>query len=129
MRDRERPARLHALDSYFGRLTLADINGQTCRDYAASRPKGAARRELEDLRAAINYHRREGLCSEIVEVALPEASAGRDRWLTRSEAAKLILAAWRYRETQLGRSTDRRSRQHIARFILVALYSGSRAGA
>jgi len=79
--------------------------------------------------SAINYHRREGLCSEIVEVALPEASAGRDRWLTRSEAANLILAAWRYRETQLGRSTDRRSRQHIARFILVALYTGSRAGA
>jgi integrase len=128
-RPRETAARLHTLDCYFGSLTLADINGQTCRDYAATRPKGAARRELEDLRAAINYHRREGLCSEIVEVALPEASAGRDRWLTRSEAAKLILAAWRYRETQLGRSTDRRSRQHIARFILVALYTGSRAGA
>ena len=31
----------------------------------------AARRELEDLRAAINHHRREGLCSEIVSVVLP----------------------------------------------------------
>jgi len=36
----------------------------------------AARRELEDLRSAINYHRREGLCSEIVSVVLPERSAG-----------------------------------------------------
>ena len=36
----------------------------------------AARRELEDLRAAINHHRREGLCSEIVSVVLPRAAAG-----------------------------------------------------
>jgi integrase len=125
----ETAARLHALDNYFREATLADINGQACRDYAASRPKGAARRELEDLRAAINHHRREGLCSEVVEVVLPERSAGRDRWLTRSEAARLILAAWRYRERQLGQATGRASRRHIARFILVALYTGSRAGA
>jgi hypothetical protein len=40
-----------------------------------------ARRELEDLRAAINHHRREGLCSEVVSVVLPEKSAGRELWL------------------------------------------------
>jgi integrase len=128
-RPHETAQRLAALDNYFVDLTLGDINGQSCRDYAASRPKGAARRELEDLRAAINHHRREGLCSEIVEVVLPEAGVARDRWLTRSEAARLIRAAWRYRETQLGQPTGRASRQHVARFILVALYTGSRAGA
>ena len=41
----------------------------------------AARRELEDLRAAINHHRREGLCSEIVSVALPPRTAARERGL------------------------------------------------
>jgi integrase len=101
-----------------------------CRRYAAQRSTdAAARRELEDLRAAINYHRREGLCSQIVEVVLPRERPARDRWLTRSEAARLILAAWRYREVQKGKATDRRSRQHIAKFILVALYTGTRASA
>jgi hypothetical protein len=78
---------------YWQPYTLADVNGQRCRDYVAwrvgkpwksckpedtKRParlvsEAAAQRELEDLRSAINYRRREGLCSEIVSVALPES--------------------------------------------------------
>jgi integrase len=58
-----------------------------------------------------------------------EHSYGSDRWLTRSEAARLILAAWRYREKQNGKPTGRQSRQQVAKFILVALYTGSRSGA
>jgi hypothetical protein len=60
----------------------------------------AARRELEDLRAAINYHRLEGLCCEVVSVALPEKSDSRVTWLTRSEAARIIRAAQGARETK-----------------------------
>ena len=60
---------------------------------------------------------------------MPPERPARERWLTRSEAARLVLAAWRYREVQKGQSTDRRSRQHIAKFILVALYTGTRASA
>jgi hypothetical protein len=90
--------------------------------------RAAARRELEDLRAAIGHHRSEGLCREIVSVVLPERGHPRERWLTRSEAARLIWAAWRYREVQKGTPTGRR-RQHVARFVLVALYTGTRAGA
>jgi integrase len=88
-----------------------------------------ARREPEDLRAAINHHRKEGLCNAIVEVLLPPRAPSRERWLTRSEAAKMIWAAWRYREAQKGHLTGRRSRKHIARFMLVALYTGTRSGA
>ena len=122
--------RITALLSFFGDKVLSDINGTLCRAYAEYRgTSGAARRELEDLRAAINHHRREGLCSAIVEVVLPEASPARERWLTRSEAARLLWAAWRYREHQRGKATDRRSRQHIAKFVLVALYTGTRASA
>jgi integrase len=65
----------------------------------------------------------------LVSVTLPEKSAGRERWLTREEAAKLIRAAWRFREVQDGKPTKRRSRQHVARFILVGLYTGTRASA
>jgi integrase len=129
-RPRESAQRLAALIEYFGDKLLSDINGTLCRAYVEHRgSSAAARRELEDLRAAINYHRREGLCSTIVEVVLPEAAPARERWLTRSEAAALIWAAWRYREVQKGSPTGRRSRQHIARFVLLALYTGTRAGA
>lgn len=117
-----------SLMAFFGDKMLSEINGRSCREYVAQRAyQSAARRELEDLRAAINLHRREGLCREVVEVTLPEASQGRERWLTRSEAARLIWAAWRYREQQNRRATDRYTRRHVARFILVALYTGSRA--
>jgi hypothetical protein len=101
---------------------LGDINGDRCREYARQRGStAAARRELEDFRAAINYHRREGLCSAIVEVVLPEKGESRDRWLARSEAARLIWSAWRYREIQRGQPTGRGSRQHVARFLVAAL--------
>lgn len=128
-RPKETALRLAALDRYAKDDTLATINGAWCRAYAATRTHGAARRELEDLRAAVNHHRREGLCSEVIEVWVPPAGAPRERWLTRAEAARLVMAAWRYRERQLGEPTGRASRKHIARFILVALYTGSRAGA
>ena len=129
-RPKETKGRIAALDSFFGDRMLSYVTGETCRTYAAQRSTdAAARRELEDLRAAINHHRREGLCSKVVEVVLPHERPPRERWLNRSEAARLIWSAWRYREVQKGRQTDRRSRQHVARFILVALYTGTRASA
>jgi integrase len=129
-RPKEVGQRAKALLAFFGDKTLADINGDCCRQYATQRATdAAARRELEDLRAAINHHRREGFCSQLIEVVLPPERPARDRWLTRSEVARLVLAAWRYREVQKGKATDRRSRQHVAKFILVALYTGTRASA
>lgn len=146
-RPKEVAQRALTLSGWWGDKALSEVTGRTCRDYVewrtsqhrrASRPDqtgrparlvtaAGARRELEDLRAAINHHRKEGLCSEVVEVVLPPKSASRERWLTRSEAARLLWAAWRYRETQKGVETDRRSRRHIARFLLVGLYTGTRS--
>jgi integrase len=94
--------------------------------------RAAARRELEDLRSAINHHRREGLCAQVVEVVLPERSPRRERWLTRQEAAHLLWAAWRARQMDAnaeGAQTKRPLGKHLARFILVGLYTGTRAGA
>jgi integrase len=129
-RPKETEGRIAALERFFGDKMLSDVTGETCRAYVAQRTTdAAARRELEDLRAAINYHRREGLHDKIVSVVLPDERPARERWLTRSEAARLIRSAWRYREMQKGKPTDRRSRRHIAQFILVALYTGTRASA
>jgi integrase len=129
-RPKETKGRIKALEKFFGDRMLSYISGETCRAYAKQRSTdAAARRELEDLRAAINHHRREGLCNKVVEVVLPPERPRRERWLTRKEAARLIGSAWRYREVQKGQPTDRRSRRHVARFILVALYTGTRASA
>jgi integrase len=102
-----------------------NVTGKPARMVTAA----GARRELEDLRAAINYHRSEGLCSEIVGVALPEKSEPKDDWLTRSEAAQIIWAAWRARQKWGLGSVDRYTGKHVARFILVGLYTGTRHAA
>jgi integrase len=146
----ETKQRCLTLDSWWADRTLGDVNGKTCRDYVkwrvgqqwkSAKPnqtgntpkrvtKAAARRELEDLRAAINHHRREGLCSEIVEVVLPKkAGTARDRWLTRGEAARLLWAAWRARQVMRDNVTRRPTGRHLARFILVGLYTGTRHAA
>jgi integrase len=142
-------ARIMTLAAWWGDKTLAEVNGTTCREYVAHRvaqPRRAAkpevtgrparmvtaagaRRELEDLRSAINYHRTEGLCSEVVGVALPDKSDPNEDWLTRSEAARLIWAAWRARQKMGEGITDRPVGQHLARFILVGLYTGTRHAA
>jgi integrase len=49
-------------------------------------------------------------------IVLPDRGQPRERWLTRAEAARLLWAA-------------RATGHHLARFILVALYTGTRAGA
>lgn len=127
-RPHEVRGRLDALVSWWGDKRLSDVTGRTCRAYAEHRAKPVARRELEDLRAAIIHHRREGLCREVVEVVLPDPGPARDRWLTRAEAARLLWAAYRYTETK-GPRKGQHTRRHVARFILVALYTGTRASA
>jgi integrase len=127
-RDYETLLRIGALRKFWGAKRLSEVTGDNCRAYAATRTSGAARRELEDFRAAINHHRKEGLHDKIVSVVLPEPGAARERWLTRSEAAHLILTTWRYREVQNFRATNRYTRRHVARFMIVARWMGSRAG-
>jgi integrase len=117
--------RMKFLKAFWGGRKLSEVTGATCREYARQRSTQAnARRELEDLRAAIIHHRREGLHDRIVSVVMPAKSLPRERWLTREEAARLLIEAWRYSDARNGR----RTRKHIAKFALVALYTGSRAG-
>ncbi len=132
-------ARIGRLNDFWGGMTLSQVNAQACAAYVKKRGKrGGARRDLETFRAAINHHAKEGFHRGVVRVSLPPKGDPRDRWLTRTEAAALIWHCWRYRETQTvhaGRSkskpvhTDRRPLRHVARFILIGLYTGTRAGA
>jgi len=130
--------RAERLLDFFGRMKLDEINGSQCRAYEAWRngkgrsnkgKGGGARRDLQDLAAAINHHAREGLHRGVVRVALPARGAARQRWLSRSEVARPLWTCWRSREVQEGVSTDKRPLRHLCRFLLIALYTGSRPGA
>jgi integrase len=159
--------RIGRLASWWGGKMLSHVTGETCRAYTEwrmdeernkrqiatrnakangkrppvySRPvsTGGARRDLEDLRAAVRHHSREGLHRGEVGVWLPPKGDSKTRWLTRSEAARLVWVCWRYKETQTRRTgsnvtktitTSKRPLRHIARFIILGLYTGTRATA
>lgn len=127
---------------WWGDRTLAEVTGATCRAYAAAREGqgpnvaggrkgsgGGARRDLQDLSAAIGHHHREGFHRESVKVILPPRGEARQRWLTREEAAKLLWVCRRTREVQNGKPTEKRPLRHLARFVLLGIYTGSRPGA
>ncbi len=131
--------RIGRLNEFWGAKKLSEVTGDTCREYVKSRgSNGGARRDLEDLRAAINHHAKEGLHRGVVHVVLPPKGQPRMRWLTRNEAADLLRVCWRTREIQTAHrgklkgqkiETDKRPLRHLARFILIGIYSGTRAGA
>jgi integrase len=115
---------------FFGERCLSEVTGASCRAYAEWRgSNGGARRDLQDLAAAIGHHAKEGLHRSVVRVALPPRGQARQRWLTRDEVARLLLTCWRNREVQEGKPTDKRPLRHLARLILLGVYTGSRPGA
>lgn len=144
-------ARLSALLEFWGESTVADIRRSSCEAYVAHRilqpirmaknPATArrvtdqgARRELEDLSAALGYWHDEHPLTRRPKIVLPpKAESSRDA-LDRSQAARLLLAAmgWRLNATtgkwkRLPKSS-RLNRAHLRRFILIGLYTGTRPG-
>lgn len=119
-----------ALLPFWGELTLADVRGSTCRNYTQSRtsdsrgrsPKpstrlvqsSTARRELKTLQAAINHWHRESPLAAVPKVTLPPEGARRERVLERNEVAAMLRAARRLKLN------------HVARFILIGVYTGTR---
>ena len=114
------------LNEFWGGKTISKVTAAECRDYVAARGKtGGARTDLETLRAAINHHAKEGLHHGVVRVTLPQRGAPRDRWLTRSEAAKLIWACWRYREKQTVHRGGRKGLRSLPRRGRSDIWPGS----
>jgi integrase len=101
------------LSAWWGGRGLSDVTARNCRAYAATKTSQATGADLEILRAAINYwHREHGPLPAVPVVVMPPKAEPRERWLTRSEAARLL---WSARRTP-----------YLARFILLGLYTGSR---
>lgn len=129
-RPRETAARAARLLAFWSTRRASDITGANCRAYGKGRTDSAVRRELQDLRAACRHAWQvERIIDHPVPVPMPGKGASRQEWLTRDEAAGLIRAAWRMRQRFGGEPTPRATGRHVARFILVALYTGTRAGA
>lgn len=111
---------IDALLGFWEGKTVSEITGNTCRAYAEHRAcsDGTIRRELTVLRAALKHCLREGYLIHAPEVTLPDPPPPTDKWLTRDEVALLIRTARRSRRGK-----------HLARFILIAVYTGTRKSA
>jgi integrase len=115
MKSRSAKYNISNLEKWWGDKPLVDVTAANCRAYAAARTQAAARSDLGKLQAAINHwHAEYGPLALIPKVVLPPRNAARERWLTRSEAARLLWAA--------------RHTEHLKRIILIGLYTGSRYG-
>lgn len=136
-RPKETRGRIERLNEFFGEMTVSEIRGAACRDFAGDRgTQSGARNDLEVLRAAINHYHAEYVLDFVPKVSLPQKGSPRERWLTRSEIARLLLAAigWRPVEFDADGQPTRWKRNawrnlHIARLILIGLYSGTRLSA
>jgi integrase len=122
-RPQEVKARVKRISRFFANDTLADLTSQKCRDYVKQRgSEQAGRRELADLSSAINFYFRDEVIRPNIRLEMPPVAVPRDRWLTRSEAAKLLWTAWR-RKAPIPNGAERYSAKHVARFVLTGLHS------
>ena len=102
---------------WWGAKRASEVTAKNCRAYAATKRPQMARADINVLKWALNYWHNDsdyGPLSIIPTYWRPDRNPPRERWLTRSEAARLLWAARRC--------------QHIRRFILLGLYTGSRSG-
>ncbi len=99
------------LKAHFGPARPADITGLVA---SYPHPSGAARRQLQDLRAALAFARRQGWLETVPDIALPAPGPPRDRFLTQAQAQRLIEAC---------------TAPHLRLFVLIALSTGARRGA
>lgn len=115
---------IQQLLAWWGDRRVDAIRPETCKQYRrfrldAGRKDNTIRVELTVLRAALHWTEKNGYLISAPYVELPPPPPGRDRWLTKSEAARLL---WEARK-------EPSARLHLPLFILIALYTGARAGA
>jgi integrase len=105
------------LVEFWQERVVSEITPILCKRYCTVRAvsNGTARRELGVLQAAVNWAYNNGRLTRTVAVALPEKPESKTRWLTRSEAARLLKAS---------KTPD--ARAYMPLFILIGLYTGRR---
>ena len=131
---------IERLAEFFGDRVVSEMTEVLCRAYVdwrcaqtdkrATKSKGrtikptTARRELVTLSAALNWCFRNKKLDRPVAVMLPKVAERRERYLTRSQVAALLWAALGFNRD--GTRNRFRINRHLARFILIGLYTGTR---
>ena len=130
---------INKLLDFFGDKTAGAITRAACNAYVGWRVEQAharaslnrkpikastARRELTVLSAALRWCWKEGKIDRPIPVTLPKQAGPRERHLSRDEVAALLRGAlgWDRRGVRYRSRINR----HLARFILLALYTGTR---
>lgn len=116
--------------------TVYDIHEDTLKEYQEKARKGkpladsTALRELQDLKAAVLL----GITKRLVEMnghvidwELPDPSQPRDTFYSEEEVADLVRAAYRARNKAIGGPGGHKTSTHLARFMLIAARTGTRA--
>jgi len=127
------------LTDFFGGRTVATVTGASCNGYvewrtnqtdARSKRGGraikpsTAGRELVVLGAALRWCWKEGKLDRPIPVSLPPKAEPRERHLNRSEVAALLAGALGW--DRHGVRHKAKINRHLARFILIGLYTGTR---
>lgn len=104
-----------AAKSHFAHLRPDQITREVCREYVkarkeAGRKPATIRKELETVRAAVNFHKAQGAVFE-----LPRQPPPKQRFLSQDEAKRLVKAARRF--------------PHIRAFIVLSLTTAARQSA
>lgn len=133
-----------ALTDWWQGKTVADVKKSSCNRYVRWRtgagreqpnpdPKSedTARRDLVVLEAAINFYHEEFILSAVPAVVKPAKPETSGDWLTRSQVAAALWAAWRgsYVGSNGFKGARKRAARHFARLILIMIYTGTRPGA
>src|SRR5262249_15645724 len=74
---------LASLANWWSAKRVSEISARACRAYGSDRLRAAARRDLECLRAAIGYWKKERGLALLPTIVLPPKPEARDRWLTK----------------------------------------------
>lgn len=111
---------IHLL-GFWHNLNLNHVNVSTVHEYLKSRitknrSQATVRRELVDLRSAINHAAKSYKIVPIAFPKLPKDSSPKKRWLSEREFARLLAAA----------KHNYRSKFTLRLFLIIAFYSGAR---
>ena len=134
------------LGAFFTGKRVCDLTPKLCQDYVEWRIRQGdvrgsnkwkqkaptqrlfktttARNDLIVLDAAQRYCWRNHKLTQFVPIIKPPASKARLRFLSTSEAARLLAATLGW--DQHGRRHHRRINRHLARLVLIGLYTGTR---
>lgn len=107
---------ISSLLKWWGDKRTSDISHETCKAYAKTKSAPSASQDLKVLKAATTYWHgsKFGPLQYAPAFWRPADNGPRERYLTKSEAARLLRAAKPY--------------QHLRRLVLLQLYTGSRPG-